>query len=93
MHRKVTMILASLIASCAALSSAEGQTTPLPKTASGFVNTLMPQPSHPSTQEGRLTLTPTFAAITDHHRDARLDSAIARFLNRLKTQTGISIPT
>jgi hexosaminidase len=98
-HRTVTTFLASLIAlfcvasSCAALSSAEGRATPLPRAASGFVNTLMPQPSHLSTQEGRLALTSSFAAITEHYRDARLDSAMARFLNRLKTQTGISIPT
>ncbi|MGB2606057.1 MAG: family 20 glycosylhydrolase [Candidatus Sulfotelmatobacter sp.] len=93
MHRIVATILASLIAlSCAALSSAEGQATPLPRT-SGFVNTLMPQPSHLSTQEGRLALTPSFAVITEHYRDARLDAAIARSLNHLKTRTGISIPT
>jgi hexosaminidase len=97
--RTVTTILASFIAlscavsSCAALPSAEGQATALPRTASGFVNTLMPQPSHLSTQEGRLTLTASFAVITDHYRDARLDAAIARSLNHLKTQTGISIPT
>ncbi len=94
MHRIVTTILASLIGlSCAALSSAESQATPLPRTASAFVNTLMPQPSHLSTQEGRLVLTPAFAATTEHYRDARLDAAIARSLNHLKTRTGISIPT
>ena len=94
MHTTVTTILARLIAfSCAAFSSAEGQATPLPRAPSGFVNTLMPQPSHLSTQEGRLALTPSFAAITEHYRDARLGAAIARSLNRLKTQTGMSIPT
>lgn len=74
-------------------SSAEGQATPLPGTTPRFVNTLMPQPSHLSTQAGRFTLTPAFAAVTEHHREARLDAAIARCLNHLKTQTGISIPT
>ena len=31
--------------------------------------------------------------MTDHYRDARLDAAIARSLDRIETQTGISIPT
>ena len=53
----------------------------------------MPQPSQLSAQEGRLTLTTSFAAAADHYRDARLDAAIARTLDRLKTQIGISIPT
>ena len=48
----------------------------------------MPQPSHLSTQEGRLTLSSSFAVVTDHYRDARLDAAIARSLDRIETQTG-----
>jgi hexosaminidase len=88
MHLRVAIILASLIA----LPSASNQATPPQSQASGFVNTLMPQPSQLSAQEGRLTLTPSFAATADHYRDARLDAAIARSLDRLKTQTGISIP-
>jgi hexosaminidase len=88
MHLTGAVILASLIA----LPGVPNQAT-TPSAASRFVNTLMPQPSHLSTQEGRLTLTPAFAAITDHYRDARLDAAIARSLNRLRTQTGIAIPT
>ncbi|HWO36320.1 MAG TPA: beta-N-acetylhexosaminidase family protein, partial [Candidatus Acidoferrum sp.] len=88
MHLTGAVILASLIA----LPGAPNQAT-TPSATSRFVNTLMPQPSHLSTQEGRLTLTPAFTAITDHYRDARLDAAIARSLNRLRTQTGISIPT
>jgi hexosaminidase len=88
MHLISTVILASLLA----LPGAPNQATP-PGSASRFVNTLMPQPSHLSTQELQLTLTPAFAAIVDHYRDARLDAAIARSLNRLRTQTGISIPT
>src|SRR3984885_15837527 len=87
MHLRVAIILASLIA----LPSASNQATPPQSQASGFVNTLMPQPSQLSAQEGRLTLTPSFAAAADHYRDARLDAAIARTLDRLKTQTGISI--
>jgi len=88
MHLRVAIILASLIA----LPSASNQATPSPSQASGFVNTLMPQPSQLSAQEGRLTLTSSFAATADHYRDARLDAAIARSLDRLKSQSGISIP-
>lgn len=88
MHRIGAVILASLVALPGVPNQA---TTPLIP-ASRFVNTLMPEPSHLSTQEGQLALTPAFIAITDHYRDARLDAAIARNLNRLRTQTGISIP-
>ena len=88
MHLRVAIILASLIA----LPSASNQATPPQSQASGFVNTLMPQPSQLSAQPGRLTLTPSFAATADHYRDARLDAAIAHSLDRLKTQTGIPIP-
>jgi hexosaminidase len=88
MHLRIAIILASLIA----LPSASNQTAAPQSQASGFVNTLMPQPSQLSAQQGRLTLTPSFAATADHYRDARLDAAIARSLDRLKTQTGISIP-
>ena len=88
MHLRVATILASLIA----LPSASNQATPPQSQASGFVNTLMPQPAQLSAQQGRLTLTPSFAATPDHYRDARLDAAIERSLARLRTQTGISIP-
>ncbi len=89
MHLIGAVILATLTA---ALPGPPNQTTP-PGPAPRFVNTLMPQPSHLSTQEGPLTLTPAFAAITDHYRDARVDAAMARSLNRLRTQTGIPFPT
>ena len=89
MHRIVFAILAFVILSS---SSARSQATP-PKSPSGFVNTLMPQPSNLSAQEGRLVLTSSFAVISDHYRDARLDAAIARAIHRLEAQTGISIPT
>jgi len=89
MHLVVAVILASLAASAGAPNQAMPTQGPVP----GFVNTLMPQPSHLSTQEGRLTLSPSFAVITDHYRDARLDAALARSLERIETQTGISIPT
>src|SRR5580658_897495 len=89
MHLAVAMILATLAASAGAPS----QTLPAQSPAPEFVNTLMPQPAHLSTQEGRFTLSPSLAVITDHYRDARLDAAIARCLDRIETQTGIAIPT
>src|ERR1700722_4242311 len=89
MHLIGAVILATLTA---ALPGPPNQTTP-PGPAPRFVNTLMPQPSHLSTQEGQLNLAPAFAAITDHYRGARLDAAMARSLNRLRTQTGIPFPT
>jgi hexosaminidase len=52
----------------------------------------MPQPAQLSTQEGRLTIAPSFTAIADRFRDARLDAAIVRSLERIKAQTAISIP-
>jgi len=94
MHFAVAMILASLAASAGALNQSMPAQSPVPGFVNaGFVNTLMPQPSHLSTQEGRLTLSPSLAFITDHYRDARLNAAIARSLGRIETQTGISIPT
>ena len=64
-----------------------------PSSTAGFVNTLMPQPSQISIQEGRLVITPSFKTATDHFRDARLDAAIARSLGRIKNRSGIPIPT
>jgi hexosaminidase len=52
----------------------------------------MPQPSQLSIQEGRLSITSSFAAAVDRFEDARLDAAIARILNRIKNQTGVVIP-
>jgi hexosaminidase len=89
MHLAVAMILATLAASAGAPS----QTLPAQSPAPEFVNTLMPQPAHLSAQDGRLNLSPSLAVITDHYRDARLDAAIARCLERIETRTGISIPT
>lgn len=80
-------------ATLTALSAAPSQATSSQSSAPGFVNTLMPQPSQLSTQEGRLAVTPSFTAITDRFRDARLDAVIARSLDRIKTQTAILIPT
>jgi len=89
MHRMVAVILTSLVV----LSGAPSQATPPSSAVPRFVNTLMPQPAKLSTQEGQLTLTSSFAAITDRYRDARLDAAIARTLDRLRIQTGIAIST
>ena len=88
MHRTAAVILASLLTS----AGASTQSSP-PSQPPGFVNTLMPQPANLSTQEGRLTLAPSFAAAADRYRDARLDAAIARSLNRLSVRTGISFST
>jgi hexosaminidase len=92
MHLVVAMILASLAASAGASGQAMPAQSPPPGFVNtGFVNTLMPQPSHLSTQEGRLILSSSLVVITDHYTDARLNAAIARSLGRIGTQTGISI--
>ena len=57
-----------------------------------FVNTLMPQPSQISAQQGRLAITSSFTTATDHFHDARLDAAIARTLGRIRVQTGLILP-
>ncbi len=89
MHLAVAVLLSSL----AAARGAPNQSMQAQSAAPGFVNTLMPQPSQLSAQEGRFTLPPSLAVITDHYRDARLDAAIARSLQRIEIQTGISIAT
>ena len=89
MHPIGAMILAGLVV----LSAAPNQAAPPQSPAPGFVNSLMPQPSDLSRQEGQLNLTSSFAAIADRYRDARLDAAIARTLAGLRTQTGFSLPT
>ena len=52
----------------------------------------MPQPAQLSPQEGRLTLTPAFAVVADHYRDALLHAAITRSLDCHIIRTGISFP-
>jgi len=81
-----------IFATLAALSIKSAQVSSLQGSASGFVNTLMPQPSQMAAQEGRLVITQSFGAVTDHFRDARLDSAIAHCLGRIENRTGVSIP-
>ena len=82
-----------IFANIAACSIIVAQATSSPTSAPGFVNTLMPQPSQLSTQEGRLAITPTFSVVSDHFRDTRLDAALTRSLNRIKTHTGVAIVT
>ncbi len=87
------LAIAVILAGLAASAGAANQTVPAQSAALGFVNTLMPQPSRLSTQEGRLTLSPSLVVVADHYRDARLDAAIARSLEQVEAQSGISIPT
>jgi hexosaminidase len=56
-----------------------------------FVNTLMPQPSQLTEQPGSLVITPSFTVAFGHSRDARLDGAVSRALDRLKLRTGLLI--
>src|ERR1700727_2558288 len=88
-QRALTIILSTL----AVLSATLGPAASSQSSAPGFINTLMPQPSQFSTQEGHFAITPSFTVVADHFRDARLDAAIARNLDRIKTQTAILIAT
>jgi hexosaminidase len=88
MQLTVALILSGLVATSGALS----QAVPPQTSAPGFVNTLMPQPANLMAEQGRLILSPSFTATTDHYRDDRLDAAMARTLDSLRIRTGISIP-
>jgi hexosaminidase len=83
------MILANLVA----VPIVSAQVTSSPGSVPGFVNTLMPQPSQLSQQEGRLVITPAFQTATDNFKDDRLNAAIERSLGRIKNQAGVAIPT
>jgi hexosaminidase len=87
------LVVALILANFATLAGAHAQATPPQSPATGFVDTLMPQPANLSAQEGQLRLIASFVAITDHYRDARLDAAVARSLVRIQTRAGISIST
>lgn len=88
------LAIAMILANLAILPIASAQVTPSSQgSAPGFVNTLMPQPSQLSTQEGGLVIAPSFSIVADHFRNARLDSAIARSLGRIENRTGVSIPS
>jgi hexosaminidase len=76
----------AVIAGAVAVASAQTQ-------QSVFVSTLMPQPSQLTEQQGSLAITPSFTVAFGHTHDARLDGAVARALERLKTRTGVPIST
>ena len=80
-----------VVAMLAAFSISSVHATSLPGSNPGFINTLMPQPSQLSAQEGRLAITPGFSATADHLKDARLNTAISRSLGRIENRTGIPI--
>jgi hexosaminidase len=82
------MVFATLLVWFAAPSQAVSASS-----APEFVNNLMPQPSQLSAQEGRLGITSSFTAAANHFRDARLNAAIARSLDRIKFKTAILIRT
>jgi hexosaminidase len=86
------LVIAMIFANLATVSVASSQAAPAQSSAAGFTNTLMPQPSELSTQEGRLAITASFSAATEHFRDARLDAAIARSLVRIENRSGIFLP-
>ncbi len=90
MRRLVFPII--VVVGFAGVSFAPAQVDSSPVPSAGFVNTLMPQPSHLSMQDCRLAVTLPFTAVADGFRDPRLDAAIARCLDRIKAQVAISIP-
>jgi len=87
------LALATILTALTVVPAAPSQATSSQSSVPGFVNTLMPQPSQLSAQQGRLAITPSFTAIADHFRDARLDAVIARSLDHIKTQTALLIST
>ena len=87
------LALAIVFTTLTVLSAVPSQATSPQSLAPGFVNTLMPQPSQLSAEEGHLAITPSFTAIADHFYDARLDATIARSIDRIKTQTAILMAT
>jgi hexosaminidase len=86
------LVFAIILASFSAFCFVPAQADSSPGPAAGFVNTLMPQPSQLSPREGRLAVTPSFTAVADRFRDARLDAAIVRSLDRIKAGIAISTP-
>jgi hexosaminidase len=82
---------AIMVAMLAIFSISSAHATSLQGSNPEFVNSLMPQPSQLSAQEGRLAITPGFSATADHFKDARLMTAISRSLVRIENRTGIPI--
>jgi hexosaminidase len=87
------LVVAMIFANLAIMSVASSQEAPAQSSSAGFVNTLMPQPAQLSAAEGRLVITTSFGAVTDHFRDARLDAAVTRSLVRIENRSGVFLPT
>lgn len=83
--------LAIMVAMLATFSISSVHATSLQGSNPGFINTLMPQPSQLSAQEGRLAIATGFSATADRFKDARLNTAISRSLGRIENRTGIPI--
>ncbi|HEY3615573.1 MAG TPA: family 20 glycosylhydrolase [Candidatus Sulfotelmatobacter sp.] len=88
----IRQLIAVMSVTLAMLSIGFAQITPSQSSATAFVNTLMPQPSQLATQAGRLPISQSFSAATDHFRNTRLDAAIARSLGHIENRTGIPLP-
>ena len=58
-----------------------------------YQHNLMPVPSSVQFLDGRLNVTSTFQVATTGVSDARLQSAVGRFLNRLQGRTGLTLGT
>ncbi|MGA8066159.1 MAG: family 20 glycosylhydrolase [Terriglobales bacterium] len=86
------LALAASLACLTTFSIAQIQATSSPS-AAGFINTLMPEPAQFNTGKGRLAITSSFTASADHFRDARLEAAVTRSLERIKTHAAILIST
>jgi len=56
-----------------------------------FNNTLMPQPSKLTAEQGGFVVTSSFTVAAPQFRDERLDAGIMRMLHRLEYQTGVPI--
>lgn len=56
-----------------------------------FNNTLMPQPSKLTVEQGGFVITSSFTVASPQFHDERLDSGIIRMLHRLEYQTGVPI--
>ena len=58
-----------------------------------YQHNLMPVPSSVQFVDGRLNVTSAFQVATTGVSDARLQSAVGRFLNRLQGRTGLTLAT
>ena len=86
MSRQALLVIILAVLSAWSVAMSDETSTP-----AEFVNTLMPQPSQLSAQEGRLIITSSFTATAEHFRDPRLDAAVKRVLDRLRMHTAIAI--